>query len=724
MTPSDHRLHETMDIRTFAERILFGTTWEDKLIRLQRFEDSDPGPPLATPPCPGRPEGLRLDSWHGRQQVRFADVRRLNSEKDRGLVLHFFANHELLALELMALALLKFPEAPAGFRRGLVQTLADEQEHLRLYRGRMEQVGVEFGEIPVSDFFWTAIAPMERPLDFVARLSLTLEQANLDYSVHYARIYRRLGDEATANILQRIYRDEIGHVKHGLSWFNRWRDPELGEWEAYKRALRMPLSPARAKGIGFNREGRRQAGLSGRYIDELELFNQSRGRCPTVFWFDPNCEARAANEGAAFTPAKQPRRLMADFAALPMLLCAADDVVLVARRPSTSFLREMHRAGFAIPEFVEYGAGGLQLLALAERKIRRLAPWGWSGESARFLAPLMLNLTGDGRRRAGDFWNGKIRELYSKSFSAALLRRVLPELREGRDWLCRAWEIGETFSDREQLTSQIEERATCDEIVVKAVFGAAGREQIFVRDGSLREEQVGWVKNMLAQQGAVVAEPRLRKRFDLSVHLDIEQDGTVNLVGWTRFLTDGRGQFIGAFATRIWSGLSDEDRRFVYGDGRDPRRLPDLFSALADLVGEALAAQGYVGPVGIDALVYDDGSHLRLKPIVEINPRLTMGRIALNLRRRVNAARTSVWVTMTAREIEAAGFAGMRDYHAFALERHPVTIQNGLISRGLQLTTDPSKAEMFCSGLAVGESLEECRESLGPLSGKLAPAFA
>ena len=249
-----------MEIRAFAERVLFGTTWEDKLIRSNGFEDPHPGPPLATPSYPGRPEGLRLDSWHDREQLRFTDVRRLNTERDRVLVLHFFANHELLALELMALALLKFPDAPAKFRLGLVQTLVDEQEHVRLYRGRMEQVGVEFGQIPVSDFFWTAIAPMGRPMDFVARLSLTLEQANLDYSVHYARTYRRLGDDATAAILQRIYQDEIGHVKHGLSWFNRWRDPELSEWQAYKRVLSMPLSARARQGHRFQPRGSQQSG--------------------------------------------------------------------------------------------------------------------------------------------------------------------------------------------------------------------------------------------------------------------------------------------------------------------------------------------------------------------------------------------------------------------------------------------------------------------------------
>ena len=53
---------------------------------------------------------------------------------------------------------------------------------------------MQFGEIPVGDFFWQAIGPMETPMDFVTGLSLTLEQANLDYARHYAQVYRQLDD--------------------------------------------------------------------------------------------------------------------------------------------------------------------------------------------------------------------------------------------------------------------------------------------------------------------------------------------------------------------------------------------------------------------------------------------------------------------------------------------------------------------------------------------------
>ena len=76
---------------------------------------------------------------------------------------HAQAGFTLVEL-LMALALLKFPEAPADFRSGLIGIMHEEQEHLRLYLGRMAGTGIEFGEMPVSGSFWDALSGMISPL--------------------------------------------------------------------------------------------------------------------------------------------------------------------------------------------------------------------------------------------------------------------------------------------------------------------------------------------------------------------------------------------------------------------------------------------------------------------------------------------------------------------------------------------------------------------------------
>ena len=710
-----------MEIRTLAEHVLFGSTWEEKLIERGRIEDNQPGKAIATPPCPGRPKGLSLDGWHRRRKLRFSDVRALRTEEERGLALHFFANHELLALELIALALLKFPSAPAKFRRGLVGTLIDEQNHLRLYCNRMREVGVEFGEIPVSDFFWKSISTMETPFDFVARLSLTLEQANLDYSLHYAHAYQLSGDGRTASLLKRIYQDEIGHVRHGLLWFNRWRNQELSEWDAYSRALRMPLTPSRAKGIGFNREGRRKAGLSAEFVDELELYTHSRGRCPGIYWFNPNCEGHAAFNGAGWTPTRLRRQLAADLTALPMLLCAADDLVLVERRPSSDFLRKMQRAGFHIPEFAELGDNRLEDLEVADRKISSLQPWGWSPDSVRLLAPLAGNLPAGKVAKDSEYWNPEIRQLYSKAWSAEVLRQFLRAHRADGDWLCGEWTVGTACTTPEEAIDQVEKLHAegSREVAVKANFGASGQNQIRVTGGRLRHSQAGWLRKILEKQGGVVVEPWLNKVFDLSLHLDIKAPGSAQAAGWSYFFTDGRGQYRGSIVSRMAAGLDVEARKFLYSNGRDDHRLKWLTEHLADHTAACMEDAGYVGPVGIDVLVYFDGERLRLKPIVEINPRFTMGRVALHLSRRVNSARTALWIILTRNDIRAAGF---RDIGAFAEHmenRYPLEKEGNQLSKGVLFTTDPFQARAFASVLLVGETLESCKAYFEEFSGKL-----
>ena len=715
-----------MEVREFAEQVLFGTTLEDKLIDGGRYRRGHPGSAIPAPGEPGRPRSLALGGWNDRDRVRFREVRGFHSEKERGLVLHFFANHELLAIELMALALLKFPDAPEKFRRGLYGILREEQEHLRLYIERMRGIGVEFGEIPVSDFFWRCISPVETPIEFVTRLSLTLEQANLDYAPYYASVYGELGDDETARLMQRIYRDEIGHVKHGLTWFNSWRDPALGEWEAYTRTLAPPLDPGRAKGIGFNAEGRRKAGLSEAFIGELQVHSQSRGRPPSVFWFNPACDRCAGLDGVQ-TPPKWMAQVAEDLETVPALACAAGDVVLVGRRPRREHLSELQAAGLETPEFALVdGASGLEGHPLAERRLGALRPWGVAPDSEQLLAPLKGSVAGPGKVPV---WSSALRRLYSKEWSAALLAEFLEGRRE--DWLCGAGVVGQrcgSMGDVRQALDLLEERGW-SRAVIKALFGAAGRGQVRISraaelgeaEDPLKGAKRGRVERLLAEQGAVVVEPLLEGVADLSAQYEVGADGKAVLLGITRFVTDGRGQYLGSFLHRKVDGLDEQVRRFLYGDGRDSRRLRRLCEELAGQMEPGLAAAGFSGPLGVDALVYRDRGGLRLKPVIEVNPRMTMGRVALQLARRVHAAGTALWLMLRVRDIEEAGFENAGAFAGEMRRRHPVemTAEGDLVSRGVLFTTDPQRAKAFLTLLVAAESLEECKAWFEPWGGRL-----
>src|ERR1051326_4836421 len=134
-----------MELREFAEQVVFARSLDEKLWFPQNITDTCPGTPLPTPAAPGRPPELCFKPLSS-APADFPSLQRLGHDQERGRVLHFFANHELLATELMAFVLLKFPDAPAQFRRGVLQTLKDEQRHTRLYLERMRACG-----FPTSD---------------------------------------------------------------------------------------------------------------------------------------------------------------------------------------------------------------------------------------------------------------------------------------------------------------------------------------------------------------------------------------------------------------------------------------------------------------------------------------------------------------------------------------------------------------------------------------------
>jgi len=290
-------------------QIVTGQTLADKLSRPSR-EVLDYVPMSALPALPGRPPDLAP------RQEKPPAFRELLAREDavsHGRILHHFANHELQAIELSAVALLRYPTAPREYRLELLSVLLDEQRHLRLYLQRMAELGVVFGELPLSFHFWKSLHDLPDFRTFICAMNLTFEQANLDFALEYRCLFHRRRDFATARILSRVLHDEIRHVSHGLCHFAASSE---NLWASYRKHLPEHLSPIRARGTVFSRAVRRRAGFDEEYIDTLFLFSDSRGRRPTVYHFNPPARGRLRNI------------LTEDYGLLMSLLAAADDVVL------------------------------------------------------------------------------------------------------------------------------------------------------------------------------------------------------------------------------------------------------------------------------------------------------------------------------------------------------------------------------------------------------------
>ena len=257
-------------VRAFCLRLLTSGDLESKLappLRADRSPlcDDEAGPSL-TVDRPARDPALAMSGGAG----RLPRLGELGSPAARARCLARFAHHELMAAELFAWALLRWPDLPAELRRGWVGALSDEQRHCRLYLGRLRALGSDLPEHDLSDYFWKhapAIAASPHgPRAFLSAMGLTLEQANLDFALLYRDAFREAGDEATARVCQIVHDDEVGHVRLAAVWLARLGNPRQSETERYAEAVPFPLSAARAKGRRFAAESRRRAGLSEDFI--------------------------------------------------------------------------------------------------------------------------------------------------------------------------------------------------------------------------------------------------------------------------------------------------------------------------------------------------------------------------------------------------------------------------------------------------------------------------
>ncbi len=232
------------------------------------LDDAEPGPALYVD-RPVRAPGLEM----GPGSERLPRPGQLVDPVARADCLRRFAHHELMAVELFAWALLVWPQAPAALRRGWLNTLADEQRHCRLYLDRLRATGGDLSDEPLSDYFWKHASAMHEsprgPLAFLAALGLTLEQANLDFTLLYRDAFRAAGDEESARVAQQVHDEERAHVRLAARWLARLKRPDESEVQAYDDALPFPLCAARAKGRRFDVAARRASGLSEELIDHV-----------------------------------------------------------------------------------------------------------------------------------------------------------------------------------------------------------------------------------------------------------------------------------------------------------------------------------------------------------------------------------------------------------------------------------------------------------------------
>lgn len=280
-------------------------------------------------------------------------------------------------------------------------------------------------------------------------------------------------------------------------------------------------------------------------------------------------------------------------------LAAPEDVLLV-------------EAPFEVPDALRRALP--RVVPVAE-VLRRGAPRAWGGMSAWGASAA----AGVWARRLGLVFDAPppevVARVNSKAWSAALARRW------GIDppgvVVCEG--VAEVV---EAVAALPVERS----FVLKEALGFGGQGRLLGRGGALSENDGRWLARALAL-GPVVVEPWLDRRRSFSVQLYVGRGGGVEVKGILRGLETAGGRYLGSVA----------------GPGAVDASTAGALEAVATRVGEALAAEGYFGPAGVDALEYDLDGVPTLRPLLEVNARHTFGAVALGWVGRVAPGRLAAW---------------------------------------------------------------------------------
>jgi hypothetical protein len=438
----------------------------------------------------------------------------------------------------------------------------------------MKDYGLNFGDYHLSPMIWSHISSMESPLDYVSRLSLTFEQANLDYAKHYSQVLARAGDHKTADLLSRIYKDEIAHVGYGLKWLRHWKQKAQSDWDAWHKQLHFPLSPIRAKGLApFNEEGRRKAGMDEHFIASIRRYQASRGRSPDLYWFNPDVEL-AANDINWKAPQRL-EKLAADLEfAFALAAPSSDDLILLRNQPSDRHREALAHHNLTFPEVSPIS----ELNHIRKnRKVRAEQPWGIPNPT---LLSKNLGL--------------ELRGLLDDSISARICR------------------------NSEEIQAFIEE-STHPNWLAKPLLSSAGRGLLkFTSDliPSIKEDHL--------------REPWLNKEqeFSLLYQSNPSDQGGLRFLGICHQEVSHTGKWISSTSVpKPANGLPTEYSRLVANEV-----LPAAKKEVKNALSKLLESHNYHGPVCIDSFLHRTSKGLEWHQVSEVNARWSMGRLAHNLR--------------------------------------------------------------------------------------------
>jgi hypothetical protein len=205
-----------------------------------------------------------------------------------------------------------------------------------------------------------------------------------------------------------------------------------------------------------------------------------------------------------------------------------------------------------------------------------------------------------------------------------------------REWADDAAGYGNLFDSLDALEGFLRARTETVGWVVKGDHGHAGTANRRVPSGALSGEDRRNLALLFEQHGRVVAEPWDERLMDMAVNFSVEKGGAFSRFRGHQLLNSRDGAFLGVK---------------ILPSKQPPDPWRTVLEASAERLAVALDALGYAGPVSVDAYVRNTPEGPRLRPLVDINARLSMAMPAHGLADRL-PGKTLLWMWTKPRKLD------------------------------------------------------------------------
>ena len=334
----------------------------------------------------------------------------------------------------------------------------------------------------------------------------------------------------------------------------------------------------------------------------------------TLHIFNPEHDIALAANLSNFTAPHAGRQLRYDLGFIPAIWAKEGDSVLVdnperAQNSYKHFLQSVNR------QLGKSSHAGNKQFPRWEQTVSTLGttsiqPWGWD----LALKAQLKRLGASDALLPADEQIEVIRQLSHRRTSALILPQLQSEGTVGESFECT------TADEVDALLLRY------DRLVLKAPWSSSGRGIRFIRRDAPVSQTAGWLRNLLAAQGSVMAEPFYDKVKDFGMEFECNTEGVVSYLGLSLFHTSN-----GAYTGNILA--SESVKREMISHYIPVDLLDSAIEKICQLMSAILKGR-YVGAFGVDMMLVNSklpNGKCLLHPCVEINLRRTMGHVALAL---------------------------------------------------------------------------------------------